>query len=62
MTTFSTAIALIFPVTSFTVTSPVPIYPTIEAGTRRRPSAHIFTTASWTTRDLPKLTQTCHFG
>lgn len=52
MTLFSTAVALVFPVASITVTSPVPLNPTVKAAARPRrgSSARVFTGTSWTTR------------
>lgn len=54
MTLFSTAIALILPVASITVTGPVPINPTVKASARARrgSSARVITGTSWTTRGL----------
>jgi hypothetical protein len=56
MALFSTAIALIFPVTSIAVTSPVPINPTVKAAarTRRGSSAQVLAGTPWATRDLEK--------
>jgi hypothetical protein len=53
MTHFSTTVAPIPPVTSFAITNPVPIHPTVIAAARRRSSA-ILTDTSYTTRDLGK--------
>uniref|UniRef100_A0A2P2M7Y0 Uncharacterized protein n=1 Tax=Rhizophora mucronata TaxID=61149 RepID=A0A2P2M7Y0_RHIMU len=49
MAPFSAAITLVFPVPSFTIPSPMPIFATIKTASRswRRTSAHIFSRTTW---------------